>query len=99
MAADGDLARDNAGGGKGRPQRCVIVVEECAEGEETGLTLREEPYNSPCFCEDVPVGVCYVGEGMEREGIFYAVGEWDCPEGYSWMLVLELEDEVREVRV
>ena len=45
------------------------------------------------FFEDVLVGICYVGEGVKRTESFCAVGEWDCPEGYSWMSAMELEDD------
>jgi len=86
--------------------RCVLNQDDCIVGDEEFLTIRESPFEDPCFCHRVPVGLCHliieeedgggVGNGtmsqISADRSFCAVGEYDCPPLYKWMSAYELDN-------
>ncbi len=80
--------------------QCVLGLEdECLDGERFVYSKWASDWGpSPCYCEDVPTGICYhriLDEGFSEittENSFCAVSERDCPSDYLWMTARDFQE-------
>jgi len=75
--------------------RCVLSEDECRTGSEEFLDFEASRYLPHCFCTDVPTGMCYqeIDGTIIADTSFCAIGEYDCPVGYTFMPAYELSKE------
>jgi len=66
--------------------RCVISPQDC-EVTETFRQIGSLVWRDPCECNDIPTGICYLDDifPITADSSFCAVGEYDCPDSYSFM--------------
>ena len=72
--------------------QCVLDESYCLDGERFDYAKWAEEWGpNPCYCEDVPTGVCYQAKTTNGENnltpkySFCAVSQRDCPSDYLWM--------------
>lgn len=73
-------------------QQCVLDLSYCLDGERFIYAKWAEDWGpNPCYCEDVPTGVCYQAQSqfgvnnLTPKYSFCAVSQRDCPSDYLWM--------------
>jgi len=85
-----------------REDRCVLSQDECIDGREDFVSIGEPPRSEPCFCDDVPTGMCY---SPSSDGVimaatsFCAVAAYDCLHGHIFMPAYELSTIINPPRV
>mmetsp|Transcript_19777 Transcript_19777/g.40847 ORF Transcript_19777/g.40847 Transcript_19777/m.40847 type:complete len:602 (-) Transcript_19777:732-2537(-) len=74
--------------------QCALDGDYCRVGETLSYSKWASEWGpDPCYCEDVPTGVCYEtrsasasnSDTLGPENAFCAVGPADCPTTHGWM--------------